>query len=90
MVLKPLEFSESLSDSPWFRQNLADHETALEGAYKSIKHIESQCKDLINAARSKLLFLQSPDICFSIWFAFYWKTVTKELTSGRSLERCWL
>ena len=37
MVLKPLEFSECISDSPWFRHNLHQHECSLEKAYKQIK-----------------------------------------------------
>ncbi|PIC42237.1 hypothetical protein B9Z55_009379 [Caenorhabditis nigoni] len=47
MVLRALEFSDSISDSPWFRQNLHDHEVALDDAFKNIKLIENQCKDLI-------------------------------------------
>lgn len=47
MVLRALEFSDSISDSPWFRQNLHDHEVALEDAFKNIKLIENQCKELI-------------------------------------------
>lgn len=52
MVLKPLEFSECLADTPWFRQNLHEHEVALEDAYKSIKNIETQCRELISCTRS--------------------------------------
>ncbi|WKY00969.1 hypothetical protein Q1695_015181 [Nippostrongylus brasiliensis] len=51
MVLKPLEFSECIADTPWFRQNLHEHETALEDAYKSIKNIETQCRELISCTR---------------------------------------
>uniref|UniRef100_A0A7I4YAZ0 Rho GTPase-activating protein 26 n=2 Tax=Strongyloidea TaxID=27829 RepID=A0A7I4YAZ0_HAECO len=51
MVLKPLEFSECLADTPWFRQNLHEHEVALEDAYKSIKNIETQCRELISCTR---------------------------------------
>ncbi|CAL2036131.1 unnamed protein product [Caenorhabditis brenneri] len=47
MVLRALEFSDSISDSPWFRQNLHDHEVALDDAFKNIKLIENQCKELI-------------------------------------------
>ncbi|CAI5445513.1 unnamed protein product [Caenorhabditis angaria] len=47
MVLRALEFSDSISDSPWFRQNLHDHEVALDDAFKNIKTIENQCKELI-------------------------------------------
>ncbi|EYB87146.1 hypothetical protein Y032_0267g738 [Ancylostoma ceylanicum] len=51
MVLKPLEFSECIADTPWFRQNLHEHEVALEDAYKSIKNIETQCRELISCTR---------------------------------------
>ncbi|GMT19098.1 hypothetical protein PFISCL1PPCAC_10395, partial [Pristionchus fissidentatus] len=63
MVLKPLEFSDCISDSPWFRQNLHDHETALEDAYKNIKLIEAQCRELINCnkkmSQAQLAFAKS-------------------------------
>ncbi|VDM63071.1 unnamed protein product [Angiostrongylus costaricensis] len=51
MVLKPLEFSECIADTPWFRQNLHEHEVVLEDAYKSIKNIETQCRELISCTR---------------------------------------
>lgn len=56
MVLKPLEFSDCLTDNPWFRQNLAEHEAALEKAYKTIKLLEHQCREMVNAAHSKLAY----------------------------------
>ncbi|CAI4230683.1 unnamed protein product [Auanema sp. JU1783] len=51
MGLKPLEFSDCISDSPWFRQNLYEHEMALDEAYKSMKNIEHQCRELITCTR---------------------------------------
>ncbi|KAI1729033.1 BAR domain of APPL family domain-containing protein [Ditylenchus destructor] len=48
MVLKPLEFSDCLADSPWFRQNLHSHENALEETSKKIKTIEQQCRKIIS------------------------------------------
>uniref|UniRef100_A0A915CHL9 Rho GTPase-activating protein 26 n=1 Tax=Parascaris univalens TaxID=6257 RepID=A0A915CHL9_PARUN len=51
MVLRPLEFADCLSDSPWFRQNLHEHESVLEDAHKNIKNIESQCRELIQCTR---------------------------------------
>lgn len=53
MGLKPLEFSDCISDSPWFRQNLREHEVALDEAYKNIKRIETQCRDLIICNKRK-------------------------------------
>lgn len=57
MVLRPLEFADCLSDNPWFRQNLHEHEMVLEDAHKNIKNIESQCRELIQCSRSKLHIL---------------------------------
>uniref|UniRef100_A0AC34RJC4 Rho GTPase-activating protein 26 n=1 Tax=Panagrolaimus sp. JU765 TaxID=591449 RepID=A0AC34RJC4_9BILA len=51
MVLKPLEFSDALSDSPWFRQNLHEHEQALDETAKSIKQIADHCRKLISSMR---------------------------------------
>ncbi|OUC39541.1 hypothetical protein D917_04768, partial [Trichinella nativa] len=51
MVLKPLEFADCVTDSPWFRANLREHELALERSYKSIKLLESQSKELISAGQ---------------------------------------
>ncbi|VDM98273.1 unnamed protein product [Thelazia callipaeda] len=51
MVLRPLEFADCLSDSPWFRQNLHEHESVLEDAHKTIKNIEIQCRELIQCTR---------------------------------------
>uniref|UniRef100_A0A1I7XJQ0 Rho GTPase-activating protein 26 n=1 Tax=Heterorhabditis bacteriophora TaxID=37862 RepID=A0A1I7XJQ0_HETBA len=59
MVLKPLEFSDCISDSPWFRQNLHEHENALDDAYKSIKNIETQCRELISCTRKLSLAQRS-------------------------------
>lgn len=53
MVLRPLEFADCLSDSPWFRQNLREHENVLEDAHKNIKNIEIQCRELIQCTKSK-------------------------------------
>ncbi|CAJ0941899.1 unnamed protein product, partial [Mesorhabditis belari] len=51
MVLKALEFSDCISDSPWFRQNLREHELALDEAYKNIKNIENQARELISCTK---------------------------------------
>uniref|UniRef100_A0A1I7ZTU1 BAR domain-containing protein n=1 Tax=Steinernema glaseri TaxID=37863 RepID=A0A1I7ZTU1_9BILA len=62
MVLKPLEYSECLSDSPWFRQNLHEHENVLEDTYKNIKNIEAQCRELIQCTKSESLCLRKQDL----------------------------
>ena len=53
MVLQPLEFSECLTDSPFFREKLHAHEKELARTNKAIKGLISQCKDLLQAANSK-------------------------------------
>ena len=53
MGLMPLEFSDCLSDSPYFRDILHQHEKELERASKQIKSLVTECKELINAAKSK-------------------------------------
>ena len=53
MGLQPLEFSECLTDSPYFREKLHTHEKELVKTSKAIKVLISQCKDLLQAATSK-------------------------------------
>ncbi|XP_019871131.1 rho GTPase-activating protein Graf isoform X2 [Aethina tumida] len=50
VVLPPLEFTECLSDSPDFRENLHKHERELEKTNQHIKRIIKEVKDLIQAA----------------------------------------
>ena len=56
MGLQPLEFSECLTDSPYFRDKLHTHEKELAKTSKAIKVLISQCKDLLQAATSELAF----------------------------------
>ncbi|VDM70635.1 unnamed protein product [Strongylus vulgaris] len=74
MVLEPLEFSECIADTPWFRQNLYKHEIALEGTYKSIKNIEVHLRKVISCSESKFPMYQfshfSLIIIHNILFAF--------------------
>ncbi|XP_060531774.1 rho GTPase-activating protein 26 isoform X3 [Cylas formicarius] len=51
VVLPPLEFTECLSDSPYFRENLHKHERELEKTNQQIKRIIKEVKDLLSAAR---------------------------------------
>lgn len=53
--LPPLEFTECLSDSPYFRENLHKHERELEKTNQQIKRIIKEVKDLLAAARRKYL-----------------------------------
>jgi len=52
MGLLPLEFTECLTDSPYFRENLHAHEKELEKTSLAIKSLIKEVKDLVNAARA--------------------------------------
>ncbi|XP_025831780.1 rho GTPase-activating protein 26, partial [Agrilus planipennis] len=49
--LPPLEFTECLSDSPFFRENLHQHEKELEITSQQIKKLIKEVKDLLSAAK---------------------------------------
>lgn len=49
--LPPLEFTECMSDSPNFRENLHKHEKELENTSQQIKRLIKEVKDLLNAAK---------------------------------------
>ncbi|XP_028400078.1 rho GTPase-activating protein 26-like [Dendronephthya gigantea] len=49
MGLKPLEFSEALLDSPYFRENIHEHERELDRTNDAIKSLIRECKSLIKA-----------------------------------------
>lgn len=53
--LPPLEFTECLSDSPNFRENLHKHEKELEHTNQQIKKLIKEVKDLLDAAKRKCL-----------------------------------
>ena len=55
MGLLPLEFTECLTDSPYFRENLHAHEKELEKTSLAIKVLIKEVKDLVNAARGKTI-----------------------------------
>jgi len=52
--LQPLEFSDCLTDSPYFREKLHTHEKELERTSQQIKGLVKEVKDLLHAAKSKL------------------------------------
>lgn len=58
MGLLPLEFTECLTDSPYFRENLHAHEKELEKTSLAIKVLIKEVKDLVNAARGEMTSLQ--------------------------------
>ncbi|XP_006613814.1 rho GTPase-activating protein 26 isoform X2 [Apis dorsata] len=49
--LKPLEFTDCLTDSPYFRENLHYHERELEKTSQQIKRLIKEVKDLLIAAK---------------------------------------
>lgn len=49
--LPPLEFTECMSDSPAFRDNLHKHEKELDNTNQQIKRIIKEVKDLLSAAK---------------------------------------
>lgn len=51
--LPPLEFTECIGDSPFFRENLHKHEKELEITSQQIKRLIKEVKDLLSAAKRK-------------------------------------
>ena len=54
MGLKPLEYSDCYLDSPYFRDNVYEHEKELERTSERIKGLIKECKNLLRAVDSKL------------------------------------
>ncbi|CAL7945148.1 unnamed protein product [Xylocopa violacea] len=50
--LKPLEFTDCLTDSPYFRENLHYHERELEKTSQQIKRLVKEVKDLLLATKN--------------------------------------
>ncbi|XP_076767139.1 GTPase regulator associated with FAK isoform X3 [Xylocopa sonorina] len=50
--LKPLEFTDCLTDSPYFRENLHYHERELEKTSQQIKRLIKEVKDLLLATKN--------------------------------------
>lgn len=57
--LQPLEFTDCVTDSPFFRDNLHAHERELQRTSQQIKRLIKEVKDLINAAKRKCLHIFS-------------------------------
>lgn len=53
MGLKPLEFADCLLDSPYFRENIYEHEREVDRTNEAIKGLIKECKTLLKAAESK-------------------------------------
>lgn len=71
--LKPLEFTDCLTDSPYFRENLHYHERELDKTSQQIKRLVKEVKDLLLAAKSEFRYYISWQIslanCQNISFA---------------------
>lgn len=53
MGLLPLEFTDCLTDSPYFREKLHGHEKELEKTSQQIKGLIKELNNVISAAKSK-------------------------------------
>ena len=53
--LQPLEFSDCLTDSPYFWEKLHTHEKEREKTSQQIKGLVKEVKDLLNDAKSKFV-----------------------------------
>ena len=62
MGLLPLEFTDCLQDSPYFRDSLHSHEKELERTSNNIKELVKEVKNLLQAAKSKSSFNELPAI----------------------------
>lgn len=49
MGLKPLEFEDCILDSPYFRENIHEHERELERTNEAIKGLIKECKTVLKA-----------------------------------------
>lgn len=66
--LKPLEFTDCLTDSPYFRENLHYHERELEKTSQQIKRLVKEVKDLLLAAKSKFYYAIP---CYFFFLSFF-------------------
>ena len=53
MGLLPLEFTECLQDSPYFRDSLHSHEKELERTSNNMKELIKEVKNLLHASKGK-------------------------------------
>lgn len=59
--LPPLEFTDCVTDSPYFRENLHAHERELQKTSQQIKRLIKEVKDLIHAAKRKYFVTMTED-----------------------------
>ena len=85
MGLKPLEFSDCLLDSPYFRESIHDHEKELDQANSAIKSLIRECQNLIKSLESKIIlfnfdfylytFLQFFSLIVYMTYFYYYITI---------------
>lgn len=57
--LQPLEFTDCLTDSPYFREKLHAHEKELEKTSEQIKRLVKEVKTLLSTAKSEYCNISS-------------------------------
>lgn len=57
--LQPLEFTDCLTDSPYFREKLHAHEKELEKTSEQIKRLVKEVKTLLSTAKSEYCKISS-------------------------------
>ena len=67
MGLFPLEFTDCLQDSPYFRDSLHSHEKELERTSNNIKELVKEVKNLLQAAKRKSGMKFKKDISDFFW-----------------------
>ena len=92
MGLLPLEFTDCLTDSPYFRESLHSHEKELERTSNNIKELVKEVKNLLQAAKRKsflctihtlLLYFYN---CLSITMFLFYKRIGIADTLEQSLS----
>lgn len=66
MGLKPLEFEDCILDSPYFRENIHEHERELERTNEAIKGLIKECKTVLKAFESKCYFCENIALLHSV------------------------
>lgn len=62
--LQPLEFTDCLTDSPYFREKLHAHEKELEKTSEQIKRLVKEVKTLLSTAKSEYCNISSQQELF--------------------------
>lgn len=77
--LPPLEFTECMTDSPYFRENLHKHERELEKTNQQIKKIIKEVKDVLNSAKRKNYFLFFVKTIYQFIYTFVYQCEQGEM-----------